>query len=86
MDRNLGPTASRLLEQCYLEKNEEVETKCCGMFAGDLNDMYSFDPSTNSWEEVKYSGTPPSPRHGHGFVTAHDGALYVFGGMNSAGK
>ena len=54
--------------------------------AGDFNDMFRFDPSTNSWEEVNYRGTPPSSRHGHGFVTAHDGALYIFGGMNSAGE
>ncbi len=47
--------------------------------------MFELDLSVKVWASISASGTPPSPRSGHGF-TAVNGKLYVFGGFSDAGE
>ena len=56
------------------------------MLAEDLGDLHVYDPFVMAWTDLSYpaSGTPPSPRYGHGF-TAAGGKLYVHGGWNDSG-
>ena len=50
----------------------------------DLGDLHVYDPVAMAWTDLSAaaSGTPPSPRAGHGF-TAAGGKLYVHGGCDS---
>jgi hypothetical protein len=52
-------------------------------FAGDFNDLYSFDPCTCIWKNLTdlVVGPVPSPRRFPGFASA-GGKLYLFGGVN----
>ena len=54
--------------------------------AAPLNDLYSFNPSTNTWTAIYPSGSTPSPRYLMGFAVTPDSMLYVFGGATSFGK
>jgi N-acetylneuraminic acid mutarotase len=51
-----------------------------------LNDLHVFDPVAEAWTDLSaaISGSPPSPRWGHGFTSAGD-KLYVFGGWDDQG-
>jgi hypothetical protein len=55
--------------------------------AGDLNDLHVYDPAAGAWTDLSaaLSGTPPSPRGGHGFTSA-GGKLYVHGGSDDSGE
>ncbi len=46
-----------------------------------LNDLHAYDPAAGGWTDLStaLSGTPPSPRDGHGLASA-GGKLYVHGG------
>jgi hypothetical protein len=46
-----------------------------------------FDPAAGTWTDLSaaLSGTPPSPRRGHGFTSA-GGKLYVHGGWDGSGE
>jgi len=46
-----------------------------------LNDLWVFDPSLCTWEELSPSGLPPSTRLFHTAVV-HDDSMYVFGGSD----
>jgi hypothetical protein len=49
----------------------------------DTNDLHVYDPAAGAWTDLSaaLSGTPPSPREGHGFTSA-GGKLYVHGGFD----
>jgi hypothetical protein len=51
-----------------------------------LNDLYAYDLTSYKWTDLSYisKGVIPSPRWGHGFVTA-GGRLYLQGGYGSNG-
>jgi hypothetical protein len=59
--------------------------------AGLLKDLHVYDPASEAWTDLSaaLSGTPPSPRAGHGFTSA-GGKLYVHGsgasGEGGAGR
>jgi hypothetical protein len=48
-----------------------------------LIDLHMYDPAAGAWTDLSaaLSGTPPSPRIGHGFTSA-GGKLYVLGGCD----
>jgi N-acetylneuraminic acid mutarotase len=51
-----------------------------------LNDTWAYDPTANSWTELKPAGTVPSARDSHSM--AYDltgGRMIMFGGQSSAG-
>ena len=52
----------------------------------DLGDLHVYDPVAMAWTDLSAaaSGTPPSPRYGHGFTAAGD-KLYVHGGVGHSG-
>ena len=58
----------------------------CLSRAGLVNDLHAYYPVNQTWTNLStpVSGTPPSPRIGHGF-TAAKGRLYVHGGQDSNG-
>jgi len=50
-----------------------------------LDDMWSYDPATATWESIEPTGTTPAPRASH--ATAYDpvgGQLVLFGGYNGS--
>jgi N-acetylneuraminic acid mutarotase len=49
-----------------------------------LNDLYEYDIFSEQWSFVQIGDTQPTPRAGHGFVSAL-GKLYVFGGRSANG-
>ena len=49
------------------------------------NDLYRFEPFTNTWNEVETVGTPPLPRYSASLVPVGTSSLYIFGGMGNAG-
>ena len=49
-----------------------------------LNDLYEYNISSEEWRLIQSSDTLPTPRAGHGFVSAL-GKLYVFGGRSANG-
>ena len=53
----------------------------------EFNDIYVFDPPTNTWTDLTEAtvGTPPPARSTHGFTT-NDGRMYVTAGYNGAGE
>ncbi|CAG8798905.1 26487_t:CDS:2, partial [Racocetra persica] len=60
------------------------------MFGGNdahrcFNDMWCFDPRTNTWTELSCIGFIPSARKFHGAAIVDD-VIYVFGGMTQDGK
>jgi hypothetical protein len=61
---------------------------CFGLidvFAGFHDDLFELDLTSMAWKNLSsaVSGTPPSPRSGHGF-TSINGKLYVFGGQTGS--
>jgi hypothetical protein len=57
------------------------------LVAGDLSDLFVLNLATLTWNNMNsdIDGTPPFPRHHHGFSSAN-GLLYVFGGWSDAGQ
>jgi N-acetylneuraminic acid mutarotase len=51
----------------------------------DMNDLWVYDPSANTWVPLSPAGEPPQPRASHSAV-AIDGKMYVFGGDRSHGS
>ncbi len=53
--------------------------------AGLLNDFHVYDPANIRWTDLSAaaSGSPPSPRDGHGFALL-GGKLYVHGGYGTS--
>jgi N-acetylneuraminic acid mutarotase len=52
--------------------------------SGDLNDLWAFDVTTDSWTKLKPSGTPPPAREGHAMVyEPNKKQVLVFGGLSS---
>ncbi|XP_059662863.1 nitrile-specifier protein 5-like [Cornus florida] len=51
----------------------------------ELNELYSFDTSTNKWALISSGDTGPPHRSYHS-VTADDRRVYVFGGCGVAGR
>jgi hypothetical protein len=53
--------------------------------AGGPKDLHVYDPAARAWTDLSaaLSGTPPSPRSGHGFTSA-GGKLYVHGGARGS--
>ncbi|EEA20674.1 Negative regulator of mitotic exit [Talaromyces marneffei ATCC 18224] len=49
-----------------------------------FNDVWCYDPRTNSWSELDCIGFVPSPREGHAAALIGD-TMYVFGGRNEDG-
>jgi len=48
------------------------------------NDLYAFDPCSQSWSELKPRGTKPSKREGHSATLLSDGRVLLFGGYNGS--
>ncbi len=65
---------------------ERVSLLYVRSFADNLNDLHIYDPSARTWTDrsVADSGIQPSPRNGHGFITAA-GRLFVQGGWDGNG-
>jgi hypothetical protein len=55
---------------------------------GNLNDLWSFDPSTNQWIELLQDGVVPCPRSFHRAAAVGENSekLYVFGGCGAEGR
>ncbi len=51
-----------------------------------LDDIWSYDPNTNSWKQEPSGGAAPPPRVHHSSVALPDGRILIFGGMGSDGK
>ncbi|KAF3930195.1 hypothetical protein ABW20_dc0101887 [Dactylellina cionopaga] len=49
-----------------------------------FNDVWAFDPRTNSWSQLDCIGYIPSPREGHSAALVGD-TMYVFGGRSNDG-
>ena len=50
-----------------------------------FNDVWSFDPRTNSWTQLECIGYIPSAREGHASALVGD-VMYVFGGRTEEGQ
>jgi hypothetical protein len=48
--------------------------------AGRLNDLYCYDPTTNTWKAMSPSGPTPPKVYTPGFASAPDGMIYNLGG------
>ncbi|GIY19854.1 kelch domain-containing protein 3 [Caerostris darwini] len=46
-----------------------------------MNDVHKYNPVTSVWTELKFLGTPPSPRRRHCSIIVDD-LLYLFGGSS----
>jgi hypothetical protein len=57
------------------------------LLAGELSDLFSFDPATMAWTLLSAADDArrPSARDNHGFTSA-GGLLYVHGGWNIWGN
>ncbi|KAI6870782.1 hypothetical protein KC338_g2897 [Hortaea werneckii] len=49
-----------------------------------FNDVWSYDPRTNSWTQLECIGYIPSPREGHAASLVGD-VMYIFGGRTESG-
>ncbi|KAK2865335.1 hypothetical protein FQN49_003682 [Arthroderma sp. PD_2] len=49
-----------------------------------FNDVWSYDPRTNTWAQIDYVGFTPTPREGHAATLVGD-VMYVFGGRTEEG-
>lgn len=63
-------------EKLYLFGGTNNETR--------FNDVWSFDPRTNTWTQLDCIGYIPSPREGHAAAMVGD-VMYIFGGRDSEG-
>ncbi len=65
-------------------------TNCCmpTVTVEVFNDLHRYDTSTETWENLTSKADPdatsPSPRWGHGLITA-GGRLFIFGGIDVDG-
>ena len=51
-----------------------------------LNDTWTFDPRSASWEQPAIAGDAPRPRHRHETAYASDrGTIFFFGGVTASG-
>jgi len=50
-----------------------------------LDDLHVYDVSSQTWEELALSGTPPSARSNHGLAPVN-GKLYLHGGYGGTGE
>ncbi|KAG0133099.1 hypothetical protein HOY82DRAFT_605170 [Tuber indicum] len=50
-----------------------------------FNDVWSYDPRSNSWSQLDCIGYIPSPREGHAAALVGD-VMYIFGGRTSEGE
>ncbi|KAL1959852.1 hypothetical protein VTO42DRAFT_997 [Malbranchea cinnamomea] len=50
-----------------------------------FNDVWSYDPVSNSWTQLDYVGFVPAPREGHAATLVGD-VMYVFGGRTEEGN
>jgi hypothetical protein len=59
-----------------------------GLGAGQqaLNDLWRYNPDTNSWTEVQQVGPRPSARFGHTTTIASDGLVYILAGTANLGN
>jgi len=53
---------------------------------GALDDMWSYNSTTNIWQEEQISGPRPSARHGHATKTLTDGSEIIVGGTGADGE
>ena len=53
-------------------------------FSFTSDDLYSFNPTSNTWTTLT-AANPPSSRIAMGFAATSDGFLYVFGGQDKTG-
>lgn len=52
-----------------------------------LSDVWSYDPTTNSWQqEIPTSSEQPAARYHHSTTATNNGLIYVFGGVGSNGS
>ena len=72
-----GLAAAELNGRIYVFGGEWFDSLGGGVYA----QVWAYDPTADAWEEV---GRMPTPRHGHGAVTA-DGVIYTIGGAAAAG-
>lgn len=49
-----------------------------------FNDVWSYDPRSNSWSQIDCVGFIPTPREGHAAALVND-VMYVFGGRTDEG-
>lgn len=47
-----------------------------------LNDLYTFNLETKSWNSVECKGQIPNPREGHSGVALYDRFFFIFGGWD----
>ena len=74
----MGMTSARGMLYVFGGKND---SKC-------LSDLYRFDPSTRSWDDLSHAmtGSIPAPRQHLGFEAAGEDKLFLFGGQCLSGK
>ncbi len=53
---------------------------------GPLNDLWSYNSTTNTWQQEQLSGPGPVARHGHAITTLTDGSEIIVGGTDADGN
>lgn len=53
---------------------------------GPVNDVWSYDISTNEWTEHILNGTTPTARYGHSLTPLDDGSKVILGGKDANGN
>ncbi len=52
---------------------------------GALDDLWSYNPTANTWQQEEISGPRPAARHGHATTTLTDGSEIIVGGTGADG-
>ncbi len=52
---------------------------------GALDDLWSYNPTANTWHQEEISGPGPAARHGHATTTLTDGSEVIVGGTGADG-
>jgi len=67
--------------------NPNYPGAACGVSGTTYNDVWSFDPATNSWTKPVIAGGPPSARREHALVYDPANQEFVlFGGVDASGN
>ncbi len=53
---------------------------------GALDDLWTYNPATNTWHQEEISGPRPAARHGHSTTTLTDGSEVIVCGTGADGK
>lgn len=82
---NNAPPPARRSHRAWLRGQNMVVSGGYGA-DGVLNDVWSYDTTANTWQQVSFTGDTPAARFGHTVTPYSDGSVLLLGGTSADGQ